>query len=200
MHFYCFSLYENFIFLAHALKVSASEYPGFTLRSLICLAIQLGHRLCLLFFTYCAIENSSLGHEESANLSPVYCIFVNSYLWVTPLYSREFIHALKRLLRNYITRHTGVKGRREGAGGERSSLIAQNCFSSTVKSLVSSWSCYDFRYSDLTHYRTKPHFDGKPTCLKSAKLSIVENKGIFPVRSTFPGQGYCVWHCTETWS
>ena len=116
MHFYYFSLYENFIFLAHALKVSPSEYPGFTLRSLICLAIQLGHRLCLLFFTYCAIENSSLGHEESANLSPVYCIFVNSYLWVTPLYSCEFIHALKRFLRNYITRHTGVK--EEGKGLE----------------------------------------------------------------------------------
>lgn len=118
--FYCFSLHESFILLAHALKVSPSENPGFTLRFLICLAIHLGHRLCLLFLTFCALEYSSLGHEESANLSPVYCILVNSYLWVTPLYSWELIHALKRLLRNYTTGHTGVKGRK-GRGWRRES-------------------------------------------------------------------------------
>ena len=113
-------LHESFILLAHALKVSPSENPGFTLRFLICLAIHLGHRLCLLFLTFCALEYSSLGHEESANLSPVYCILVNSYLWVTPLYSWELIHALKRLLRNYTTGHTGVKGRK-GRGWRRES-------------------------------------------------------------------------------
>ena len=58
--------------------------------------------------------------KESANLSLDYCILVNSYLWVTPLYSCEFIHALKRRLRNYTTRHTGVKGRK-GRGWRRES-------------------------------------------------------------------------------